>query len=66
MRFRFEIVRATTPGDVLHRDLPDDAAAVDWMEQEVLLPGDTMRAYRGGESEPFARRASGETVEVLR
>ncbi len=64
VRFRFE--RHEPDGGLARfkRDLPDEEAALEWMGNESLQPGDVLKAFRGGESEPFARRASGETVEV--
>lgn len=66
MTYRFVIFRSSTPNDVLHRDLPDDEAAFEWMGREALLPGDRMEAYRDGYTLPFARRVHGGDVEVVR
>lgn len=63
--YRFDITRADTSHDVHDRELPDDFAAVEWMGNEAMLPGDTMEAFRGDEPEPFARREFASDVAVF-
>lgn len=46
------------------RNLPDDAAAIEWMGREVIDRTQVLLAYREGETEPFARREFGGEVEV--
>lgn len=52
--------------DVQHRDLPDDAAAIAWMGNEVTAQLEELLGFRDGETAPFARREFSQDVEVLR
>jgi hypothetical protein len=47
------------------RELPDDFAAVEWMGNEFLNPGQRLKAFRDGSVDPFARREFGGEVEVF-
>jgi hypothetical protein len=51
--------------DVQERNLPDDRAAIDWMGGEIVGHSQELRAYRSGETTPFALRAFGEDVRVV-
>jgi len=65
MIYRFVVVRSNLSTVEFQRDLPDDFAATNWMGSEIMSPGDTMEAFRGGEETPFARRRFASDVEVF-
>lgn len=65
MRFRFERREPDAGLGRFERDLPDDAAALEWMGRESLQPGDVLLGFRGDDEAPFARRTFQNLPEVL-
>ncbi len=51
--------------DMERRILPDDTAAVAWMGRELIGERQELRAFRDGETVPFAQRRFAEDAEVL-
>jgi len=62
---RAELANPFAPRDVQKRDLPDDAAALEWMRWEVISSHEVLGAYRDGEVLPFAIRRFAENVQVV-
>lgn len=67
MKYRFYAVQGNSYVDDWTEDLPDDDKAVDVMASFRLTGRRAiMRAYRGDDSAPFARRGyRGDGVEIM-